>query len=592
MIGSRGSNVRDSAAVRRAPIDLPLRRSLSESQMLSRDSILADLRSGPGPEILIIGAGINGIGVFRDLAFQGVGSLMVDAGDFCSATSSASSRLIHGGIRYLEIGEFALVRESVVERNRLLLDAPHHVRPLRVWVPVDNLLRGAPSAVGRFLHLLRKPGPKGAMVMAIGLWVYDFFGRPFRTMPKHRMVPKAEFRRSMPALAPSVRYVGEFWDARLTAPERLGLEMVAQGEAACPASKAAPYVSVVGRDGGTVHLRDEVTGERFTVEPKVVINCGGARVDLIDAGLGISERLIGGTKGSHLVLRNREFADGLDGGMLYFETPDHRICLAYPLDAEHVLLGTTDIRTDDPDDIACSAAEVDYLFEVMTLIMPTLRLDRDQIVFTYAGIRPLPVSDGVAGAISRDHSIRTFPADGDRPFPVLSLVGGKWTTFRACAEEIADEVLRFVGQSRLRSTAGVAVGGGADFPADREAYLAAEARRLGLTTARMATLFDRYGTGAVSLVESFAGESEIPLTTLPDYSYQEVTAISQRERVTRLADLVLRRTHVALLGSAGPATIAELADVVGRALAWSPDRIEAEETTTMDLLATRHGRPG
>jgi len=560
--------------------------------MLSRDSILADLRSGSGPDILIIGAGVNGIGVFRDLAFQGVGSLMVDGGDFCAATSAASSRLIHGGIRYLEIGEFALVRESVVERNRLLLDAPHHVRPLRVWVPVDNLLRGAPSAVGRFLHLLRKPGPKGAMVMAIGLWVYDFFGRPFRTMPKHRMVSKAEFRRSMPALAPSVRYVGEFWDARLTAPERLGLEMVAQAEDACPEARAAPYVSVVGRDGGTVHLVDEITGERFAVEPKVVINCGGARVDPVDDRLGISERLIGGTKGSHLVLRNRAFAAGLDGGMLYFETPDHRICLAYPLDDDHVLLGTTDIRTDDPDDVACSSAEVDYLFEVMTLIMPTLKLDRDQIVFTYAGIRPLPMSEGVAGAISRDHSIRTFPAEGDRPFPVLSLVGGKWTTFRACAEEIADEVLRLVGRPRRRSTAGVSIGGGANFPADPDAFVVTEARRLGLEPLRLATLFDRYGTSAVSLVESFAGQSEIPLTTLPHYSYQEVTALSQRERVTRLADLVLRRTHVALLGSAEPAAVAELGEVVGRALDWSRDRIDAEVAATNHLLATRHGRPG
>lgn len=560
--------------------------------MPSRDSILADLRSGSYPDILIIGAGINGIGVFRDLAFQGVASLMVDAGDFCSATSSASSRLIHGGIRYLEIGEFALVHESVVERNRLLLDAPHYVRPLRVWVPVDNLLRGAPASVGRFLHLIRKPGPKGALVMAIGLWVYDLFGRRFRTMPRHRMVSKAEFRRSMPALAENVRYVGEFWDARLTAPERLGLEMVAQGENACSGAKAATYVGVVGREGGTIHLMDEITGERFAVTPKVVINCGGARVDLVDDGLGISERLIGGTKGSHLVLRNRDFAAGLDGGMLYFETPDHRICLAYPLDEEHVLLGTTDIRTDDPDDITCSSEEVDYLFEVMTLIMPKLRLDREQIVFTYAGIRPLPLSDGVAGAISRDHSIRTFPADADRPFPVLSLVGGKWTTFRACAEEIADEVLRLVGRPRRCSTAGVAVGGGAGFPADREAFVAVEAKRLGLATARMATLFERYGTGAVTLVENFAGPGEIPLTTLPGYSYQEITVIAQRERVTRLADVVLRRTHVALLGAAGPAAVAELGEVVGRALEWTRARIDAEVKTTTELLAARHGRPG
>ena len=560
--------------------------------MLSRDTILDGLRKGDAPEVLIIGAGINGIGTFRDLALQGVPSLLVDMGDVCSATSAASSRLIHGGLRYLEIGEFALVRESVEERNRLLLDAPHLVRPIRVRVPIRGLLGGAAASVARFLGLLRKPGPKGALVVALGLRVYDLFGGRYRSMPSHRMVPRAEFRRTMAGLAPFVRYMGEYYDARLVAPERLGLELLAQGEAACPGAVAATYVAVVGREGDAVVLADTVTGERFRVRPKVVVNCSGARIDEVDRRIGIEDRLIGGTKGSHLVLRDRAFVEALDDSMLYFETPDHRICLAYPLDDEHVLLGTTDLRTDDPDDVVCSDAEIDYLFDVMHMVMPDLALDRSRIVFTYAGIRPLPASDGVAGAISRDHSIRTFAPTDDRPFPVLSLVGGKWTTFRACAEEIADAVLALVGKPRRQGTSGVAIGGGAAWPVDVAAHVAALARRFGLDETRAATLFDRYGTAATAMLEGFAGATERPLVAIPDHSREEIAFLARTERVVHLADIVLRRTLVALYGRATEAAVAELSEVVGDALGWSADRRAEEARATVDLLATRHACPG
>lgn len=562
--------------------------------MPSRDSILDVLRSGRSPEVLIIGAGINGIGAFRDLAFQQVGALMVDRGDVCSATSSASSRLIHGGLRYLEIGEFALVRESVEERNRLLLDAPHLVRPIRVRIPMRDLFGGLFASIGRFLGVVRSPGPKGALVVALGLAVYDLFGRRDRTMPPHRIVPRSEFRSRMRGLDPSIRYMGEYHDARLVAPERLGFELLAQAEATCPQAMAATYVSVVGREGAAVVLADAETGERFRVRPKVVVNCAGARVDEVALDLGIRERLIGGTKGSHLVLRHRAFVAALDGSMLYFETPDHRICLAYPLDEEHVLLGTTDLRTDDPGDVVCSPAEIDYLFAVMREVMPDLALDVGQIVFTYAGIRPLPASDGVAGAISRDHSIRVFEAEGDRPFPVLSLVGGKWTTFRACGEEIADAVLKRLGRSRLRTTSGVAVGGGAGWPKDVAAHVAATAARFRVPVARAAQLFERYGTGMTAILESFAGEAEIPLIHLPDHSRQEIAFLARNERVVHLVDVVLRRTLVALHGRATSDALAELADVVGTTLGWPPERRAAEAKAASGFLVDNHavqGRP-
>ncbi len=567
---------------------------MPEPLMRTRDTVLDSLRRGEAPPVLIVGGGINGVGVYWDLALQGIPALLIDRGDICSGTSSAPSRLIHGGLRYLEIGEFGLVRESVEERNRLLLDAPHYVRPLPVWVPIDSRLGGAAASVGRFLGLVRRPGPKGAFVVKLGLMAYDLFGRTNRTMPDHRMVPAAEFRRAMPDLAPSARYMAEYYDARLTAPERLGLELVGDAEAACPASLAATYVTLAGRDGGAVLLEDTLSGERFTVRPDLVVNCAGAWVDQTDAPLGIAERLIGGTKGSHLVLDHPDFAARLGGRMLYFETADHRVCLAYPLDARRVLLGTTDIRTDDPEDTVCSAAEIDYLFDVMRAVMPGLALERAQIVFTYAGVRPLPYSDEVAGAISRDHSVRVFEPAPGRPFPVLALVGGKWTTFRPCAGEIVDLVLARLGRTRAVPTESVAMGGGKDFPtgADARRRLVADlARRHGLAPARIETLLDRYGMRAVDWLARAPAAPETMLAALPDYSTAELASIAGNERVATLADVVLRRTQIGLLGLATPAAIAELGAVVGAALGWPASRIAEETARTAQLLATRHGVP-
>ncbi len=376
-------------------------------------------------------------------------------------------------------------------------------------MPIDSLLGGALASVGRFLKLVRKPGRKGAMVVKLGLMVYDLFGRRDRTMPDHRMVASAEFSRALPDLTPSTRYMAEFYDARLTAPERLGLELVADAEKACPASLAATYVSLVGRDGDTVVLEDTLTGERFEVSPKLVVNCSGAWVDRTDPPLGIEERLIGGTKGSHLVLDHPDFATRLDGRMLYFETEDHRICLAYPLDERRVLLGTTDIRTDDPEDTVCSAQEVDYLFEVMRAVMPDLVLDKGQIVFTYAGIRPLPASDQVAGAISRDHSVRVFEPDGGRRFPVLTLVGGKWTTFRPCAEQIVDMVLARLGHRAESLDGGHRHRRRRRISAQRRTSAAGwsptSPAGAGCRACRVEVLLDRYGMRALDWIEPFAG---------------------------------------------------------------------------------------
>ena len=565
--------------------------------MQNRDSLIRRLReqAAKGTPVLIAGGGINGIGLFRDLALQGIPSLLVEKGDFASGTTAAPSRLIHGGLRYLETGEFALVRESVIERNHLLRNAPHLVKPLPVWVPAFNWLGGAFSAVLRFLKLTKTPGAKGIMVVKLGLMFFDWFGKGTQVMPRHRLVPMHEARARWPGLSPKVAAVAEYYDARLTHPERLALELIKDGERDCPDAMALPYVSLAGQDNGKAVLKDEVTGETFTITPGLVVNCAGAWADHVNRGLGINQRLMGGTRGSHLVMRRPDIARQLGNGMFYFETHDFRACLVYALDDELIILGATDIRDENPDTVRCSDEEIAYLFGVLEEVLPGSAAKREEIVFAYAGIRPLPWSgEGATGAISRDHALKDFAPDGARQFPVLTLVGGKWTTYRACAEQIADAVLAHLGRARSRSTLDAVIGGSAGLPGDeagRTAFAAELGRVARLQTDIGQTLLHRYGSTAQEVATLLAKDGARPLAGSA-YFDSEIRWIIRNERVTRLSDIVLRRTLIPFEGVATAALIAAIGEIAAEELGWDKARTEEEVAGVRDHLRNRNRVPG
>lgn len=559
--------------------------------MQSRDEQLARLRGAETPPVLIIGGGINGAGTYRDLAAQGQAALLVEAGDFASGTSSAPSRLIHGGLRYLETGEAALVRESLTERNLLLKNACHVVHPLPVWVPLDSWFRGSFMAVLRFLHLTRTPGPKGGVPVKLGLMLYDRFGTAHQTMPNHKMYTATTARRQVTTLSPDLRAIAEYYDARITHPERLVTELVADAERDCPHAMAIPYLAAGKLTDGGVTLTDRLSGETFVVRPRVVVNASGAWVDGVQQDLGFADQMIGGTRGSHLVIRHPALAEDLDGRMLYFETNDHRACLIYPLDQDHLLLGTTDLRSDDADDKFCTDAEVDYLFHELEQVLPSIRLTRQDIVFAYAGVRPLPLSKpGATGAISRDHKLVNYPPTPERPFPLVTLIGGKWTTYRVCGEQIADAVLGHLGANRRQSTQDLPIGGAAGFPfapADRQAFCADLSRQSGLPLDRCTVLAARYGSRATDVAAAEAAEPGM-VEGISGYSTAEITLACRNERVSKLQDIVLRRTLMCFEGAVTARGLATLASLAAPLLHWGAQREAEEVAETLDLLQHRH----
>lgn len=192
-----------------------------------------ELRMRPSADVLVIGGGINGLATFRDLALQGVDVALVERADYLSGASSASSHMIHGGIRYLENGEFRLVNESVHERNRLLRNAPHYVRPLQTTIPIYSTFSGILSAPLRLLtHKQGTPRERGALLIKVGLVLYDSFSRDGGTVPRHQFHGRGRSLAALPQLNPTVKYTATYFDASVNEPERLGLDVLADGIAA------------------------------------------------------------------------------------------------------------------------------------------------------------------------------------------------------------------------------------------------------------------------------------------------------------------------------------------------------------------------
>lgn len=541
---------------------------------------------------VIVGGGINGVGVFRDLSLQGVDCLVVDKGDFAAGASSAPSRMIHGGLRYLEHGSFSLVAEATRERNLLLRNAPHLVRPLKTVVPLSNHFGGMLGGALRFLGLSPAPSARGLWVVALGLRLYDLLGRRQRVMPGHTIarVPP----RDGTLFRDGVRWTATFFDAWISHPEWLVLELIADACRDQPASVASNYCRVVGCEGGTLTLRDELTGEQVQVTAATVVNATGAWLDRSAGALQGDASRVMGTKGSHLILDHPPLHRLLDGRMAYFEASDGRVCIVYPF-LGRVLVGSTDIPVEDPDQAATEPAEVDYLLGVLREVFPRLAFDPRNVLYTYVGVRPLARSTAdKPGHISRDHSVAIDGPNARRSIPMVCLVGGKWTTFRSLAELAANEALRLLGRPRLHSTAPLPIGGGAALPGEARAMDAFVSRieaSSGLPRARVSGLVERYGSAAHGLADRFAAEGDRPLRHAPDYSVPEVQHLCRDTGVARLDDLVIRRTVLAISGRIHDELLAELAGIAADALGWNAAHCARELDACARLLRERHGVP-
>ncbi len=511
---------------------------------LDRAATLARLRTAQpfATDVLILGCGINGAGLLRELALNGVDALLVDKADFAAGATSASSRMIHGGLRYLENGEFHLVREALHERNRLLKNAPHAVKPLPTTIPIFSRWSGFANAAQKFFGTNESPSKRGAALIKVGLMLYDLFAGRDRVLPRHKFASRAAALRKRPQLHPGIVCTATYYDAWVALPERLCLELIDDACALHPGALALNYCGAVRTEGGDIILNETESGTELRVRPRLVVNATGAWIDLADTALGEKSAFIGGTKGSHLVLDHAELFAATQGEQLFFENEDGRICLFFPLHGK-VLVGTTDLRIGDPEQAVCDEHEIGYILDSVRHVFPALRVGSEHIVSHFCGVRPLPrTADGFTGRISRNHHCEILPATATRPWPVYALIGGKWTTFRAFAEQVADQLFAQLGRARRADSRDLAIGG---------------------------------------------REPE------PDYADEAaLKKILATEAVVHLDDLVLRRTPLALYGFLSAEKFSRIAALAAAILGWDAARLARETMRTHQILAERHGIRG
>jgi glycerol-3-phosphate dehydrogenase len=375
-------------------------------------------------DVVVIGGGINGAGIAREAQFAGYRTLLLERDDFGAGTTSRATRLIHGGLRYLEHGEMGLVSESLGEREALLRTAPHLVKPLRLLVPV-------------YAGDARPPWKVRA-----GLMLYDLLSLQ-KSLPRNHGVGREHLNRIAPCLnRDNLRAAYLMSDAQVEFPERLVIEavrdLVEAGGVALNHVVATGIVSP-GHRLKAVVVREALAGgaqahsmARREIETKVIVNAAGPWVDEVLAGTDAErhERLIGGTKGSHLVVdwpdgpKHAIFASAKADGRPFFILPWYR----------YTLVGTTDIRYDgDPSDARCAPEELAYLLDEATHLFPSTPLRREHVLYTYSGVRPLPYTPARdEAAITRKHFIVDHKKTGG-PDGLLSIVGGKLTTYRSLA---------------------------------------------------------------------------------------------------------------------------------------------------------------
>ena len=566
-------------------------------------------------DVIIIGAGINGAGIARDAAMRGLKVLLLDKGDIGSGTSSWSTRLIHGGLRYLEHAEFGLVRESLRERDSLLNIAPHLVRPLEMLVPIYESAR------------------RGRWTMRAGMLAYDLLSFD-KKLPRHRMLSRAETLAKFPGLNPDgLVGAAAYYDAQVEFAERLVLEnalaaaahgatvityarvdklhiqndqissveftalvqspksnvqsQLLTGIAGVPPADRGSSLNVINEEKvrtPTCRGSDWVGSneEPHTATARIVINAAGPWIDdLLLKSIGKSPRFIGGTKGSHIIVGA---FPGAPATALYVEAQtDHRPFFIIPWNG-HYLIGTTDIRyTGDLDHVEINADEIDYLLRETNRVIPGASLSRTEILYTYAGVRPLPFTGSGsdsgardrrdASSITRRHFIRPHPNAGN----LFSIVGGKLTTYRNLAEETVDMIFKQLGQKPPACTTAETPLPGAATP-DFEAFSEDFQQRCGLSKLTSDHLLRTYGTRSsevLKLVEDDSLLGEV-FDAETGAIAAEVVFSFNNELGQTLSDCLLRRTMVGLNSTCGLGAVEAAARIAQENLGWSDDRARHE----------------
>jgi len=532
-------------------------------------------------DLVVIGGGMAGAGIARDASLRGYRTLLLERKDFAFGTTSRSSKLIHGGLRYLELFDFGLVRESLRERERLQRLAPHLVRPLPFVIPV---YRGA---------------KRGMIMIHMGMKLYDLL-TPGKRTEHYRTMSREETLQSEPHLEPrDLVGAGYYFDDLLLLPERLCLENVLSAKRWGASVFNYADVTEIRGAGGTspqgypvpgpgagwqVEARDVLSGATARVTARVVVNAAGPWVDRIRrlAGVDQGQRCVRTTKGIHLLLPR------ITHHAVYIAAKqDERMFFVIPWRG-FSLVGTTDTDFDgDLDHLAATREEVHYLLTETQRVFPTARVREDEIAYTYAGVRPLAFEEGKsASAVSREHKV--IPEGEAGTF--LSITGTKLTCYRSLAEKAVDRVGSLLGRPVPCRTHALALDGSdGDGTIDVRVWadVADLSRRTGLDPEQIQNIIQTYGqryTAVLRIAERAPELKERLCKSNPDIRAQLLYA-GEYELTETLRDFLLHRTGIGTSSCLGKDCCEQIAKWMGELRGWDRGRIDREIQDYLDEVA-------
>lgn len=495
-------------------------------------------------DLAVIGGGIVGTGIARDAALRGIKTLLVDKEDYAYGTTSTSSRLIHGGFRYLRQLEFGLVRQDMREREILLSIAPHLVHPLPFLMPITSL--------------------RDRIIMALGMRLYDILSFD-KSLPSYHYYSKKKTLEMEPGLAiDNLRGSYRFYDCQIPFAERLCLEnALSAAEQGAIVSNHTECTEVM-HEGNTVtgiRVKDTLTGHSYTASTRMVVNAAGPWMDIVHGKLKIeSTPRMRRTKGIHLVTHNIS-----KNAHVLFSLSDGRLFFVIPWEG-YSLIGTTDTDFgDDSDTVAADSDDVNYLLKEVGRAFPGLK--KDDVYYTFAGLRALAGSpDGSASNVTRGHRLIDHEKT-DGLIGALSVVGGKLTGYRAVAEETVDEVSKKLNVSKPCTTATTLLPGAPAISSEEQELISKES---GLPAETVSHLHNLYGSRLGEVIK-FTERDPKGRQQICSHSRDIIAQIwhtVETEQARTPADFLLRRSFTGMASCLGLDAIETVTEEMGRLLGW------------------------
>jgi len=499
-------------------------------------------------DIIVIGGGITGAGVARDAALRGLSTLLLEKRDYASGVSSKTTRLVHGGLRYLANFEVDLVAEALRERAILRRQAPYLITPMPILIPIY------------------KGDPHGRAAISIGIHLYELLSRE-HDIP-HYFTSGTEKTLSLEPHLNRTGLTGSalFYDHQIILPERLVIEnIVAAREAGATVMNytGAEKIEEIS-DGVIVTARDTHSGSMGTFRSRVLINAGGPWVDQVRKAGGIDrKKIICPTKGIHLIVPK------LSEQSLFVASKDGRMFFIIPMD-RWSLIGTTDTKYDgDLDEVHADTDDVDYLLNESRRVLPGLNLTKGSILYTYAGIRPLAFEGERESRISRKH--RVIPEG--RTGRIITIAGGKYTTYRNMAEDVVDEACKKLGKKVACITQKQPLAGSLPVGLDEYVNEAVPqlAERFSADPDIVRHLIHFYGSRAERVLQYTKEDPRLAAQISPESTdiYAQVVYGIREEGAKTISDVLLRRIHTGITASRGEPQTPQISGIMARELGWN-----------------------